>query len=310
MKKQYLCREVKKQVYPVSETNKTFMKFALKAFITVLIVFTTGILSNISASTLNNISETKGDTTTKDTVTIDIPADELYGGWWDVKDIHYNYTDSFAKTLIDSAFSLEILLTEHSEYVHPRLDRVTSGFGVRRGRFHYGTDVDLNTGDSLFAAFDGVVRVSKYNKGYGHMVVIRHANGLETVYAHLYKRKVDSNDVVKAGQFIGYGGNTGRSYGSHLHFETRYLGVAINPQDIINFETGELISDTLSLTAANFSHIKRIQELKKAKYIKIKSGDCLSKIAVRYGTSVSRLCQLNGISRTTVLRVGKTLRVR
>ncbi|MDT8308351.1 MAG: M23 family metallopeptidase [Bacteroidales bacterium] len=238
------------------------------------------------------------------------PASECYGDWWSAEKIHYMHSDSLINIFTDTSFYLDIPLKAHGDYEHPFPGYVTSPFGVRRYRFHYGTDIKVHTGDTMVAAFDGMIRVKSYNRGYGNLVVIRHYNGLETLYGHLSKILVDTNEVVKAGDAIGLGGNTGRSTGSHLHYEIRYLGVAINPEDIVDMDTGELLHDTLVLTDKVFSYQKRLQELREAKYIKIKPGDCLSIIARRYGTSVSKLCQLNGISRTSILRVGQRLRVR
>lgn len=126
-----------------------------------------------------------------------------------------------------------------ASYVHPVKGAVTSEFGYRPsfGRMHKGIDIKLNIGDSIKAAFDGVVRIARYNRGgYGYYVVIRHYNGLETVYGHMSRFLVHPGQHVKAGQLIGKGGNTGRSTGPHLHLETRYMGIAINPRAIIDFE--------------------------------------------------------------------------
>jgi murein DD-endopeptidase MepM/ murein hydrolase activator NlpD len=153
---------------------------------------------------------------------------------------------------------------------------------------------------------DGVVRLTKYDKrGFGRVVVIRHAQGLETIYGHLSKAFVTANQPVKAGEPIGMGGNSGRSTGPHLHFEIRYLGEPLNPHDFMDFDHFQLKYDTLVLTRASFEYLV---ELRKAKYYTIKSGDTLSGIAVRYHTTVSKLCALNGISSKTILRVGRKIR--
>lgn len=124
---------------------------------------------------------------------------------------------------------------------------VTSKYGYRPkfGRFHKGVDVKLYIGDTVVSAFDGVVRVVKYDpKGYGNYIVVRHPNGLETIYGHLSKHLVHVNDVVKSGEAIGLGGNTGRSTGSHLHFETRIVGVAINPELMFDFPNQKIIGES------------------------------------------------------------------
>ncbi|MBI4646184.1 MAG: peptidoglycan DD-metalloendopeptidase family protein [Bacteroidia bacterium] len=225
----------------------------------------------------------------------------------DIEHIHnrkydfYNVQDTFPLILGD---------TIDCRYFHPVNGRVTSEFGVRRWRFHYGIDLKLNRNDPVRCAFDGFVRISKYSRTYGNVIVIRHENGLETLYGHLSKRLVKINDYVNAGEIIGLGGNTGRSYGNHLHLETRYFDEAINPRDIIDFDSYCLISDTLYLCRNNFKYRDLITELEKIRFHTVRKGDTLSHIAVKYGTSVRTLCRLNGISPKKVLRLGMKLRVR
>lgn len=185
---------------------------------------------------------------------------------------------------------------------------VNSKFGLRGYRWHYGTDLDLEIGDSVYACFSGVVRICKYNPGgYGHYILIRHHNGLETLYGHLSKQNVLVGEEVKAGQLIGLGGNTGRSTGPHLHFEVRFHGVAINPESVYDFSKHALLGPELTINPKSFYYLV---EMKKARYHRIRSGDTLSGIAVKYRTTVTRICRLNRISRNTVLRIGRRLRVR
>ena len=128
-----------------------------------------------------------------------------------------------------------------SEYVTPCPGHKTSDYGYRARfrRNHYGVDLKLQVGDTVRAAFSGKIRLTKYEgRGYGYYVVMRHPNGMETVYGHLSRFLVKPNQVVKAGDPIALGGNTGRSTGAHLHFETRYMGIPINPNAIIDFENG------------------------------------------------------------------------
>jgi len=191
-------------------------------------------------------------------------------------------------------------------YNHPTNGYVTSNFGTRRGRYHYGIDLKLYTGDTVYNAFDGIVRVSKFSKSYGNVVVIRHFNGLETLYAHLSKRLVTPNTPIRSGDVIGLGGNTGRSHGSHLHFEVRYFGEPINPNDIIDFDNFCLKKDTLYLTEKNFDYQV---EARKAHYYTIRKGDTLSKIAHKNRTTTKALCRLNNFKQNKVLRAGKRIRV-
>lgn len=197
-------------------------------------------------------------------------------------------------------------------------ERITSKFGPRRRRMHNGLDVKVQVGDTIYAAFDGKVRVVKNQgrrKGYGLYVVIRHNNGLETVYGHLSKQLVKEDQYVKAGEVIGLGGNTGRSTGSHLHFETRFLGVAINPELLFNFPKQDIVSDHYTFrspknlrgnSAAGTTMVADGDGV--IRYHKVKSGDTLSKIAAQRGVSIDTLCKLNRITRKTTLRIGQVLR--
>ena len=197
----------------------------------------------------------------------------------------------------------------------PLAARPTSHFGPRRRRFHYGLDLAQPTGEPIYAAFDGVVRISKRNKSYGHLVIIHHANGLETYYAHMSKRLVSVGDQVKSGDIIGLCGNTGRSFGSHLHFEIRYMGNAINPEDVLDCATHDLINDRLELTSSSFRKVAKggkgggTTGASSGGWYRVRQGDTLEKIARRNGTTVNRLCQLNGIKPTKILHPGDRLRV-
>lgn len=207
-------------------------------------------------------------------------------------------TDTIRFVLADSVIG--------SRFVPPFKNYVTCGFGPRRRIFHFGTDIKLQKGDSVVAAFDGIVRLTKFDKrGYGNAIVIRHAQGIETIYGHLSKVLVSANQHVKAGELIGLGGSTGRSTGAHLHFEMRYKGEQFDPSCFYDFATYKLKTDTLVVSRANFEYLI---ELRKAKYCVIRKGDTLGRIAGRYHTSVKRICKLNGISTKTLLRVGRKLR--
>lgn len=184
---------------------------------------------------------------------------------------------------------------------------ITSDFGLRRYRWHYGVDVRLNVGDTINAAFDGVVRMANYDRyGYGHYVLIRHYNGVETLYGHLSKRLVTVGQEVKAGDLIGLGGNTGRSTGPHLHFEVRYQGNAVDPKGFFDFASGCLVDHQYTLSPASFSYLK---EVNKVIVHRVRRGDTLSGISARYGVSMTKICKLNGISKKSVIRVGQRLRV-
>jgi murein DD-endopeptidase MepM/ murein hydrolase activator NlpD len=184
---------------------------------------------------------------------------------------------------------------------------ITSPFGLRKWRWHYGSDLRLTTGDSVKAAFDGIVRVASYDRyGYGHYILARHYNGLETIYGHLSKRLVKVGDEVKCGEVIGLGGSTGRSTGPHLHFEVRYEGNAIDPTQVFDFSNDRLLADSLLITPESFAYLK---EARKIRYHQIRRGDTLGHISYRYGVSINNICRLNGITRKTILRVGNRLRL-
>ena len=191
-------------------------------------------------------------------------------------------------------------------YFPPTDKYVTSNFGFRKGQFHYGIDLKVFKGDTVYCAFDGQVRITNYQRrGYGYYVVVRHNNGLETIYGHFNKTLVEPGQSVKAGEALGLGGNTGRSTGYHLHFETRYLGNAINPNDLYDFNECRVKSEVLWLTAANFEYVKEVEMIR---FWTVRSGDTLGKIASRTGVSISRLCTLNNIKQTSILRIGQKIR--
>lgn len=228
-----------------------------------------------------------------------------------------------------------------SHYAVPCPGYVTSPYGYRPRfrRMHKGIDLKANTGDTIYAAFDGKVRLTKYERrGYGYYVVLRHTNDLETVYGHLSRFLVKPNEQVKAGQPIALAGNTGRSFGSHLHFETRFMGYAINPAAIFDFANQTVHTDEYVFNKntyqqarnfdpmANKAHQERFLKEQKAHpsknsaakgkksarstSYKIKKGDSLSKIASRNGVTVKQLCRLNGLKTTSKLKPGQRIRLK
>ncbi len=229
------------------------------------------------------------------------PASELYPTW--SKQTVHNYN---VQLPVEHVIDLK-------RFCMPTTSRkITSKYGYRRSfrRFHYGIDVKVYVGDTIYAAFDGKVRLVKYERsGYGKYVVIRHPNGLETVYAHMSKQLVAEDQIVRVGTPIGLGGNTGRSYGSHLHFETRFLGRAINPAEMFDFEAQDIVSDTYTFRSGNGKTVASGSSQKNGSGVhRVKSGESLSSIAAKRGTTIDRLCKLNGITRKTVLRPGQILR--
>lgn len=235
------------------------------------------------------------------------PALSIYPNW------NNQYVHAYGKdAIIPESYNIDL-----TGFCMPTPNtRITSPFGPRWRRMHNGLDIKVNIGDTIVAAFDGKVRIVKTERrGYGKYVVVRHDNGLETIYGHLSKQIVEENQLVKAGEVIGLGGNTGRSTGSHLHFETRFLGIAINPIYMFDFPNQDIVADTYTFTRSKASErIKGGSSSNLAsgdgaiRYHKVKSGDTLSRIASKRGVSIDRLCKLNRITRNTTLRIGQVLR--
>lgn len=232
-------------------------------------------------------------------------SDSLFSSYWDTNQI-YAYLSIKNK----EKYGRELILTDslHSRFVLPVYGKINRGYTS----YHAGLDISLNLGDTVVAAFDGKVRYAKYHpNGYGNLVIIRHFNGLETYYSHLSKILVKSGDEIDAGKVVGLGGSTGRATCNHLHFETRYLDRSFDPLNIIDFENRKLAVNSYH----PFKNFKSSGELQladdsDAKYHRIVKGDTLSEIAMNYGTSVKKICQMNNMSKKTKLKIGKKLRVK
>ncbi|MEG1076340.1 MAG: M23 family metallopeptidase [Mucinivorans sp.] len=244
---------------------------------------------------------------------------------------------------------IELKLADGLEdYSVPLRGNVISKYGPRGRRNHKGVDVPLRMGEPVLAAFDGKVRYAKFNSGgFGYLVILRHKNGLETYSAHLSRINVKVDDYVKAGQVIGFGGQTGRARGPHLHFEMRYCDQVFDPEFIFDFVGGTIrytnfalekkffnihsrasemledIEDDLTgediLAAADDSVGMRVIENKPpvkkpatsdAVYHYVKSGDMLGKLALKYGVSVDQICRLSGITRNSMLHLKQKLRIK
>ena len=258
----------------------------------------------------------------------EIPAEELYGGIWNNRYVNaYRSIENIPDT-----FKVNL-----ANFTMPTMGYVTSNFGVRRlrrtTRMHYGIDLKVQVGDTIYAAFDGKVRLKQYERrGYGYYVALRHPNGLETVYGHLSKFLVEEDQVVRSGDPIALGGNTGRSTGSHLHFEIRFLGNPINPTFIVDFDNKVCHRDSYLVTANSYSRSSKGVDIRnlasssatatrssasvqnkyasgKVAYHRIAKGDTLGAIAAKHKTTVKKLCKLNNITSRTVLRAGKSIRI-
>lgn len=233
------------------------------------------------------------------------PAFGIYPEWSN------DYAHSYKNVVLPDSFKIDL-----SEFCMPTTNtKITSKFGPRRRRMHNGIDVKVYIGDTIRSAFSGKVRVVKNQGrrvGYGKYVIIRHENGLETVYAHLSKQLVKEDQYVEAGEVIGLGGNTGRSTGSHLHFETRFLGQAINPALLFDFEKQDIVADSYLFMKGKNRYRRNNSSYASAngdvQYYKVRKGDSLSRISQKTGVSIDRLCKLNGITRRTTLRPNQVLK--
>ncbi len=251
------------------------------------------------------------------------------------------YTEGWNSKSVNAYAGMEVpdmQTIDVSNFAMPCPGYVTSPYGYRPRfrREHKGIDLKLQTGDTVYAAFPGRVRLTNFERrGYGYYVILRHPNGLETVYGHLSKILVKPDQDVKVGEPIALGGNTGRSFGSHLHFETRYMGTPINPAAIFDFANQTVHTDTYTFNkdtykkprnfdpAANTEYARQYRAThpqkatassssgsKGSKSYTIRRGDTLSRIASRNGVTVRQLCRLNGMTTKTKLTPGKKIRLR
>ncbi|MDR1006130.1 MAG: peptidoglycan DD-metalloendopeptidase family protein [Bacteroidales bacterium] len=246
--------------------------------------------------------------------------DDILYASFDENAIHY---PKFDYSNLVGTIPVKLLPNKNEKFVCPKESILTSHFGPRRRGWHYGVDIALHVGDPIKAMFNGKVRVTKATRqsgGYGNLVVIRHDNGLETYYGHLSRIDVEPGQQVEAGDIIGLGGSTGRSSGPHLHLEIRYLGAALNPEDVIDFSKFELKNETLEITKNSFRKTSRhsnsslakndrYKSTKSGRYYTVRKGDTLSSIAQRNNTTVRKLTALNNIKGNQI-RAGQKLKIR
>ncbi len=261
------------------------------------------------------------------------PEPDLYTEGWNSKSVN-----AYAGMTVPDTKTIDV-----SNFAMPCPGYVTSPYGYRPRfrREHKGIDLKLQIGDTVYAAFNGRVRLTNFErKGYGHYVILRHTNGLETVYGHLSKILVKPDQDVKVGQPIALGGNTGRSFGAHLHFETRYMGIPINPAAIFDFANQTVHTDTYTFDKRTYKQPRNFDPAANTQYAReyqashpanrpvasasssasgakkasssytVKRGDTLSRIASRNGVTVRQLCRLNGLTTKSKLTPGKKLRLR
>ena len=259
---------------------------------------------------------------------LESPAAQLYNEW----DNRYAHR----QTALPDSFRIDL-----RHFCMPTPSRViTSNFGTRWGRQHKGLDIKVYIGDTIRAAFSGKVRIVRYEaRGYGNYIVIRHGNGLETIYGHLSKQLVSENQEVRAGDVIGLGGNTGRSTGSHLHFETRLCGVALNPALLFDFRAQDVTGDYYTFRNNSYQSesaeaprlrgkignggytpdqvrggvASRREDVEafntvQVQYHKVQAGETLNSIARKRGVTVEQICRLSHISKSDKIKPGRILR--
>lgn len=230
---------------------------------------------------------------------------------WDIRNT-FNYSRSIWEN--DSVIDIDSSLVK-MEFAFPIQEKpaykyhatITSEFGTRDGKPHEGVDVELHVNDSVYSCFSGVVRLSRSHGGYGRVVVVRHDNGLETLYGHLHRLKVKPGERVEPGQLIGLGGSSGHSTGSHLHFEVRYKGRAINPEEIINFDTKKLQYKTITLRRNKKGYVAFQGG---QKFHTVSRRESMYKICKRYGLYFSELRALNGWKENRKFENGDIVRIR
>ena len=251
----------------------------------------------------------------------DLP-DSISADHWMTNHVHAYY-DVNVKDLPDE---VDLVLCDSTHGWHiPCVGRITSTYKMRWGVQHQGIDIGIPYGEPIYAAFDGIVRVAlptKLTGGYGNVIVLRHANGLETYYGHMSHYIVNTDDIVQAGEIIGYCGTTGHSSGPHLHFETRYMGQSFDPERIFDFKECTLIDTIFTLKKHYFSIYSHVGMSDKESEVAatqvapkhvthiVKKGETLSSIAKKYGTTVDKICKLSGINKKKTLRVGQKLIVK
>lgn len=223
-------------------------------------------------------------------------------------------TIEMAATESEADSNNKLVLDMTTAFIPTESRRIAGPYGIRTYRMHRGVDLGLCHGEdrTIVAAFPGKVKLVRNQgrrKGYGKYVIMDHGNGLTTLYAHLASWKVKVGEELMAGDTIGVGGNTGRSFGAHLHFEMKYNGVYIDPATVFNFQEGTFVNATTEIQLAQIqaAEDQYQKELSKHRYYKVRRGDCLGKIARKYGTTVGKLKRLNGL-RSDNIRPGQVLK--
>ncbi len=288
--------------------------------------------NSIHAKSHQNLIATRGNTddqmkllennTFIDLVDDEEPEPDIYTEGWNSKRVN-----PFTESQVPGKAVIDV-----RNYHIPVPGKITSNYGYRAkfGRMHKGVDLAIRSNDTIYAAFDGKVRLTNFEaRGYGNYIILRHPNSLETVYGHLNKFLVKADQVVRAGDPIALGGSTGRSTGPHLHFETRYMGYAINPSAIFDFNNKTTHTDFYTFTKQTYMNPRSYapsKELAKSENksenvyqagkqnetgtYTVRIGDTIASVARTNGISKTRLLQLNNLKASDVLKPGQVLKVK
>lgn len=243
------------------------MKFSKLTTLLLFTIITAGLTFSASAQSLSSVSSyrkahaDKLARQSKINERIHLEESQKYAKelWENIEPEPDIYTEGWESGLVNPYKEATVPNSKRinvKNYVMPiKQTMVTSPYGYRARfkRMHKGVDIRAAIGDTIYAAFSGRIRLTKYERsGYGFYVIVRHENSLETVYGHLSRFLVKPDQYVKAGQPIALAGNTGRSTGPHLHFETRFMGYAINPEAIFDFQNRCTHTDTYLFTKTTY----------------------------------------------------------
>lgn len=255
--------------------------------------------------------------------TYQIPCYGLYDEYWD--------TENLSSRFLQVPFwgnPLRIILVQsnNNAFFYPCLGELKTKYGETKNGLHPGIDFTLTFGSPVRNCFDGVVRMAKKYGDYGQLVVVRHYNGLETVYANLSRILVQPGQIIQAGHVIGASGKSVKTGLDVLHFETRFMNECFNPALFIDFESKELIDNTLILNEKDLAIVarqqaaqqtekikaeksERIPENSKGVYHIVKAGETMYRIALEHNISLARLLEINNMTETDVISVGQKIRL-
>lgn len=238
--------------------------------------------------------------------------------------------DTLLLTTRDSVSPVDSLpeFANLGKFCSPTRGKVISHFGPRHKRFHAGTDIKLQLGDSVRAAFSGVVTRAKKYYGYGLLIVLKHTDSVETYYSHLSQLLVNVGDTIPVGTVVGLGGRTGRATTTHLHFEFRVNRIAYDSEKLFDFKNQLVLTNEIpvpdkvkvnSITADSVPNYdagltpktqNSVQEQVTEIIHIVKRKDTLYSLAKRYGTTIDSICKMNQINPNDILSLGQKLKIR